>query len=78
MLAQIDNIYFLFDFIVINIAPVTNACLQITVTLKRLFLAIANIVIDCRNDIVKLLFRNMTLKLNMFIVCKQLSVGTKV
>lgn len=67
---QIDNFYFSINFIVIDVELVINTCLQILVILGRSFLATVNVVINCRNEVVKLSFGNMTLELNMFNVWK--------
>lgn len=75
---QVDNFYFYIDFIVIDIAHVTNACVQLPIILGRPFLATNNMVINCRNRVVKLSFGNMTTKLNMPTFCKQPSMFTKV
>ncbi|KAF6172256.1 hypothetical protein GIB67_024878, partial [Kingdonia uniflora] len=46
--------------------PVANPEDEIPVILGRPFLATANTVINCRNRIMKLTFRNMTVELNIF------------
>ena len=43
---------------------------QIPVILGHLFLSASNAFIQCRNEIVRLGFRNMTLELNIFNVAK--------
>lgn len=58
------------DFTVIDIALVKNTRLQIPVILKHLILTTANIVINCRNGVVKLSFQIMTLELNVFNIYK--------
>lgn len=44
---------------------------HILTILERPFLARANTVINCMNGVVNLSFGNMTLKINVFNVCKQ-------
>jgi hypothetical protein len=39
--------------------------------LGRPFLATSNALINCRNELMKLSFRNMTLEINIFNICKQ-------
>ena len=48
-----------------------NECKQIPVILGRPFLATANALINCRNELMNLSFGNMTMKLNVFNMCKQ-------
>lgn len=63
VLLQIHNVYFLVDFIVIDTAPVKNTHLQILVILGRPFLGTINVVINCKNAIVKLYFEKITFEL---------------
>lgn len=46
--------------------------LQMPVNLGRPFPATSTALINCRSDVMKPLFSNMTLKLNIFNVCKQI------
>lgn len=58
------------EFIVINIASVKSASLQILVIIGHHFLAAANAIINCRNGVTKLSFGNMRIELNIFNVFK--------
>lgn len=77
VLVQINNFYISVDFIVFDIAQVTNACLWIPIILERPIFATANTVVNCRNGVIKLSFSNMTLEFNIFNICKQPSFDTK-
>lgn len=56
VLVHIDNFYFSVDFIVINTALIINSRLQILVIFRQPFLATANAIINCKNEVVKLSF----------------------
>jgi hypothetical protein len=58
------------DFIVLDTQPV-ETCNPIPVILGRPFLATSNALINCRNGLMKLSVGNMTLKMNIFNICKQ-------
>jgi hypothetical protein len=58
------------DFIVLDTQPV-EACNSFPVILGCPFLATSNALINCRNGLMKLLFGNMTLEMNIFNICKQ-------
>jgi hypothetical protein len=58
------------DFIIFDTYPV-EACNSFLVILGRLFLATSNALIICRNGLIKLLFENITLEMNIFNICKQ-------
>ena len=59
------------DFIVLKTEPVVNNYKPIPVIFGRPFLTTANALINCRNGLMNLLFRNMTLELNVFNMCRQ-------
>jgi hypothetical protein len=71
VLKQVDKLIYPVDFIVLETQPV-EACNLFPVILGRPFLATSNALINCRNGLMKLSFRNMTLKMNIFNICKQL------
>ena len=71
VLIQVDKFYFPVDFIVLDTHPVANLNSQIPVILCRPFLATSNVVINCRNGLMKLAFGNMTMELNVFDLAKQ-------
>jgi hypothetical protein len=70
VLVQVDKFIYPVDFIVLDIQPV-EACNLIHVILGRSFLATSNALINYRNGVMKLSFGNMTLKMNVFNICKQ-------
>ena len=67
-----DKFYFLVDFIILDMHFVSNTNSQISVILGHPFLATSNALINCRSEILKLFFGNMTLELNIFNTCKQI------
>ena len=58
------------DFIFLDTQPI-EACNSFPVILGRSFLATSNALINCRNELMKLSFGNMTLEMNIFNICKQ-------
>jgi len=70
VLVQVDKFIYPVDFIVLDIQLV-EACNLIHVILGRSFLATSNALINYRNGVMKLSFGNMTLKMNVFNICKQ-------
>ena len=74
VLVQVENFYFPFDFIILDMHPVSNANSQISVILGCPFFATSNALINCRSGVLKLYFGNMALEFNIFNTCKQPSV----
>ena len=72
VLVQVDKFIYLVDFVVLDITQPVEACNSIPFILRRPFLVTSNALINCRNGQVKLSFGNMTLKMNIFNICKQL------
>ena len=70
VLVQVDKFIYPVDFIVLDTQPV-EVCNLIPVILGRPFLATSNALINCRNEVMKLSFGNMTLKMDVFYICKQ-------
>ena len=66
VLIKVGNFIFLVDFFILEIEPVANFKSHISVILGRPFLTIANAEINCRNELMKLSFGNMTIELNIF------------
>ena len=60
----------IYNLIVLDTQPV-EACNSIPIILGCLFLATSNALINCRNGLMKLSFKNMTLEMNIFNICKQ-------
>jgi len=70
VLVQVDKFIYHVDFVVFDTQPV-ETCNSIPVILGRPFRATSNTLINCRNGLMKLSFRNMTLEMNIFNICKQ-------
>jgi len=70
VLVQVDKFIYLVDFIVLD-TQLVEECNSFSVILGHLFLATSNALINCRNGLMKLSFGNMTLKMNIFNICKQ-------
>jgi hypothetical protein len=70
VLVQVDNFIYHVDFIIVDTQPV-QTCNSIPIILGRPFLATSNALINCRNELMKLSFGNMTLEMNIFNICKQ-------
>jgi len=60
----------IYNLIVLDTQPV-EACNSIPIILGCLFLVTSNALINCRNGLMKLSFKNMTLEMNIFNICKQ-------
>jgi hypothetical protein len=56
---------------VINTEPMHDVVNQIPVSLGQPFLAMANVLIICRMGVMKILFGNMTVELNIFNINNQ-------
>jgi hypothetical protein len=70
VLLQVDKFIYPVDFIVLDTQP-AEACNSFPVILGHPFLATSNALINCRNGLMKLSFRNITLEMNIFNICKQ-------
>ena len=66
VLIQVDKFYYPIDFVVLDIEPVAVGTNYVPIILGRPFLATFNAIINCRNGVMQLTFRNMTLELNIF------------
>nr|CAN81168.1 hypothetical protein VITISV_022917 [Vitis vinifera] len=75
VLIQIDNFYYLVDFVVLDTEQGTSGLNHVPIILGRPFLATANALINCRSGVMQLTFGNMTIELNIFHSCKK--HGTK-
>ncbi|KAM6557038.1 hypothetical protein CsatB_004057 [Cannabis sativa] len=71
VLIKVDKFYFPVDFIVLDTHFVEDISAQIPIILGRPFLATSNAIINCRNGVLKLSFRNMTVELNVFNVANK-------
>ena len=71
VLIKVDKFYFPVDFIVIDTELVHNVLNQIPVILGWPFLTMANALINCRMGVMKILFGNMTVELNIFNINNQ-------
>ena len=70
VLIQVDKFYYRIDFVVLDTKPVSMGANYVPIFLGRPFLATSNAIINCRNGVVQLTFKNMTLKLNIFHLSK--------
>jgi hypothetical protein len=71
VLSKVDKFYFPVDFIVLDTKPVQNVGVQIPVILGRPFLGTANAMINCRTEVMKISFGNMTMELDNFDISKK-------
>ena len=71
VLVKIEQFYYPVDFIVLDYHPVLHPSVHTPIILDRHFLAIANALINCRNERMQLTFGSMTLELNIFHEAKQ-------
>ncbi|XP_024021736.1 uncharacterized protein LOC112091708 [Morus notabilis] len=62
VLLQVDKFYYPVDFLVLDTQSVVDMESSIPIILGRPFLATANALINCRNGLMKISFRNMTLE----------------
>jgi hypothetical protein len=70
MLIQVNKFIYQVDFIVLD-TQLVETHNWILIILGRPFLATSNALINCRNGVMKLSFRNMTLKMNVFNICNK-------
>ena len=66
VLVKVDKFYYPVDFVVLDTEPIANGPNHVPIILGRPFLATANAIINFRNGVMQLTFRNMTLELNIF------------
>ena len=66
VLIQVDKFYYPVDFVVLDTEPPAVGANYVPIILGRPFLATSNAIINCRNGVMQLTFKNMTLELNIF------------
>ena len=66
VLVKINKFYYPVDFVVLDTESSSNEPNHVPIILGRPFLATANAIINCRNEIMQLTFGDMTLELNIF------------
>ena len=66
VLIKVGNFIFLVDFIILETKLESNPESHTPIILERPFLATTNSEINCRNGLMKLSFRNMTIELSIF------------
>ena len=71
VLIQVDKFYYPVDFVVLNTEPAVAGANYVPIILGRPFLATSNAIINFRNGVMQLTFRNMTLELNIFHMSKK-------
>ena len=60
VLIQVDKFYYPVDFVVLDTEPVAVGANHVPIILGRPFLATSNAIINCRNVVMQLTFRNIT------------------
>ena len=71
VLIQVDKFYYHVDFVVLDTESVAMRANYMPIILGRPFLATSNAIINYRNGLMQLTFRNMTLELNIFQLSKK-------
>ena len=71
VLIQVDKFYYLVYFVVLDTEPDATGANYVPIIRGRPFLATSNAIINCRNGVIQLTFRNMALELNIFHVSKK-------
>uniref|UniRef100_A0A2N9G5G7 Aspartic peptidase DDI1-type domain-containing protein n=1 Tax=Fagus sylvatica TaxID=28930 RepID=A0A2N9G5G7_FAGSY len=71
VLIKVENFYYPVDFIILDIEPTLHPSANIPIILGRPFLTIANTLINCRNERMKITFGSMTAEFNIFNVNSQ-------
>jgi hypothetical protein len=71
ILIKVDKFYYPMDFIVLDTSPTVNMEIQVPIILGRLVLSKADTLINCRTGVMKISFRNMIVKLNIFDISRQ-------
>ena len=71
VLIEVDKFYYPIDFVVFDTEPVAVGANYVPIILRRPFLATSNAIINFRNGVMKLIFGNMTLELNIFLLSKK-------
>jgi len=74
VLIKVGMFIFHVNFVVLKTESVIDPVTQILVILGRPFLDTLNVLINCRNGIIKLSFENMTVDLNIFNLQRQLTI----
>ena len=59
------------DFVILVTKPIAVGANYVPIILGRPFLATSNEIINCRNGVMQLTFRSMTLELNIFHLSKK-------
>ena len=71
VLVQVDEFNYPVDSVVLDTEPIASEPSHIPIILGRPFLARTNALINCWNGVMQLTFGNMTLDLNIFLLCKR-------
>lgn len=66
VLVRVYQFYFPIDFVVLYTHTVLDPLTRNSVILGRPFIATSNVMINCRNGMMKLTFENMKTKMNVF------------
>ena len=68
VLVKVEKFYYPVDFVVLDTEPIASGPNHVLIILGRPFLTTSNAIINCRDGVMKLTFRNMTLALNIFLL----------
>ena len=71
LLIQVDKFYYPVDFVVLDTKPAATGANYVPIILGRPFLATFNAIINFRNGVMQLTFRNITFELNIFHLSKK-------
>ena len=71
VLIQVEKFYYPVHFVVLDTEQAAAGANYVPIILGRPFLATSNAIINCRNGVMQLTFRNMTLELNIFHLSKK-------
>ena len=66
VLVKVDKFYYPVDFVVLDTEPIASGPNHVPIILGIQFFATTNAIINYRNGVMHLTFRNMTLELNIF------------
>ena len=71
VLIQVDKFYYPVDFVVLDTKSVAVGANHVPIILGKPFLATSNAIINFRNGVMRLIFGNMTLELNILPLSKR-------
>ena len=69
VLVQVEKFYYLVDFVMLDTKPLKNGVNSVLIIFGIPFLATTNALINYRNGLMQLSFRNMIVEMNVFNLC---------